>query len=253
MVFISFVFINFRKKLIISKFLILLIFIFSCLVLARYNYLKWGSPTTFAPMQFHEQLIGNDRGKKIESLPNLSFGRLIYSVDYYLIPTYNAFIKNKYGYIYKDNWLSDVDYKKFDYIESKYTIILMLPILCFFCFRGFFYFYRSLNFSNIFKLKFDPLTLLVISSSIPFVFILLVHSLALRYRGDMYPLLIVLGSVGIGSIIKPKNFIKNLFGCIVLLVISFGFAFQSIIVERQLSGIFSENEILPITWINFIK
>ena len=216
-----------------------LFFIISAVMLGVYNNLKWKSPFTFAPMQYHEQLIGNARGVKLETLPSISTGRVPYLLDYYLLPTVNSINKNILGIISFDKSIVTYDDSKFDYTEPKYTIVVMVPILITLAILGLYsVFSNSLRFFYInsrekFIFTMDiPIFIAIIGASIPFTFILLVHSFAMRYRADMFPLLIILGSYGVGFYLTNYGNIKSFFIGVILAVVTLFFSLQSIIVER---------------------
>ena len=207
-------------------------FVGSCFLLGSYNSKKWGSPLTFAPMQYHEQLVGNDRGRKVEKLPSVSFLRLPDAFDYYLLPTLRPLKSGYFGFIGVDRHIFNLKFENFDYVEPKYTIQIMLPILSLLAILGVIS-YKRFAASKSLK-EITPISLLYLAAGIPFFFILLAHSMALRYRGDMFPLLIVLGSGGIGGLFYSgkewKMFIASLFLCL----ITFIFVAQSVIVERYI-------------------
>lgn len=218
-------------------------FVGSCFLLGSYNSKKWGSPLTFAPMQYHEQLVGNDRGRKVEKLPSISFLRLPDAFDYYLLPTLRPLKSDDFGFIGVDRHIFKLKFENFDYVEPKYTIQIMLPILFILAMLGVIAYKRFATSKSIKEII--PISLLYLAAGIPLFFILLVHSMALRYRGDMFPLLIVLGSGGIGSLFYSgkewKIFIASLF----LSLITFVFVAQSIIVERYVIVYRDCNSITP--------
>jgi hypothetical protein len=216
-----------------------LFFILSAILLGVYNNLKWNSPFTFAPMQYHEQLIGTARGIKMETLPSLSIERVPFLVDYYLLPTAKSINANSLGIVSFDKSIVKYDDSKFDYSEPKYTVVIMAPIFIILASLGLFSviynFSRSLHTNISKKIIFTknlPILFAIIGASIPFIFILLVHSFAMRYRADMYPFFIILSSFGIGFYLSDYGNIKSFFIGLILAVITLFFILQSIVIER---------------------
>lgn len=172
-----------------------LLFLSFVVLLGLLNYQKWGSPFEFAPLAFHEQLIGTDRGYQASNSSSFSMMRIPETLTYYFsVSKTNLDWTSPFIHIGGSDLYFDWAY--FDYREPRYSIGLILPLHILVGAFGVFSLVRQseLTYGNQ-----QSLYLYGVVSIIPGLLTLMLISMALRYRTEFYVLL-VFGSVIGGSI-----------------------------------------------------
>lgn len=201
------------------------IFLIGVLSLLFLNYLRWGDVFEFSPLRFHEQLIGTERGRLASINPALSPSRIISSLVYYFGVSSSG-IKNIFPYIQIDTFNAGPGIY-YDYIEHRISFLLSLP------------FHIAVAMISLFSLKNDingarsnyaNISVILIAFT-PILIILMAISLAIRYRSEFYPLLIVLDMFLVVRALKCNRSL-TLWSILIISVISLLIVLNSVVVER---------------------
>jgi hypothetical protein len=206
------------------------LFIFSLALLALLNYKRWGNPFEFAPLIYNEQLIGTERGRMTAMAANLSLERIPETLDYYFAVSRSNFSLHHPFISFGRAILPVRSY--FDYIESYYSITLSLPFYIMTSLLGWYVlFSQQLLNINIKQKKYFKLYFFI--SIVPSLFILMIYSMALRYRSEFYVFFIFNSMIGIAYLQKNINKKKILAIAIFVTLMSFIFVVNGLFAERR--------------------
>ena len=174
-------------SIIFSAFLGLLLF---------FNYLKWGNPFEFYPLQYYK-MWSEEQKLRYFSHGALNLSRLPETISYYFLPV-------------ADNFSSDAPFIQmassaqfgnsgiFDYREPRLAISLTEPIPVLLFLIGLIVLpWAILNRKGKIYLALIPAA---VTSLVPIIFILSIHSLSIRYAGDFLPAIIIFSLIGLTQI-----------------------------------------------------
>jgi hypothetical protein len=185
------------KSILGNPFLIanILIFGFFLGALLAFNYAKWGNPFEFYPLQYYK-MWSEEQKLRYFSHGALNLSRLPQTLAYYFLPASDNFSSTA-PFIHMGSSAQFGGDGTFDYKEPRLAISLTEPIPVILFLIGLI----SLPWA-IFKhrgtayLSFIPAAL---TSLIPIVFILSIHSLSIRYAGDFLPAIMIFGLFGLSQ------------------------------------------------------
>lgn len=203
-------------------------FILALLLLALLNYARWGNPFEFASMQYNEQLIGTERAGLIALMPSLSLYRIPETLEYYFWIARDNFSLHlpfitacKPGALFK--WLY------FDYQERAYPITLAFPLHVLTGILGIGALFRWIKTNDHLKRIFQ---MYFFVSFIPGLLMLMIFSMALRYRGEFYTSLIFSSMIGVSYLQKFSSKKKIIITAGVLTALALALAINTLFVER---------------------
>ncbi len=204
------------------------LFVVALLLLAFLNYQKWGNPFEFAPLAHHEQLIGNERGRMAAISPSLSINRIPETVGYYFLASNTNFSFHP-PIINIGNYVKFFDWTYFDYKEGSYSITLILPFHVLGGLLGVFILFGwkkfNLNLKKIFQLYF-------FISVIPALLMLMMISMALRYRAEFYDFFLFSSMIGIINLQNAFSKKKILIIAFSVTLVAFALVFNGLFAER---------------------
>ena len=245
------------KSIIGNPILIANILIFAIFLgaLLAFNYAKWGNPFEFYPLQYYK-MWSEEQKLRYFSHGALHLSRLPQTLAYYFLPAADNFSSTA-PFIHMGNSAQFGGDGTFDYKEPRLAISLTEPIPVILCLIGLI----SLPFTVLKRcskicLSFVPAAL---TSLIPIVFILSIHSLSIRYAGDFLPAIMIFGLFGLSQIILVgrKLFITPIANQITwrkflrapLAFIAGGIIICSLYLSA--SGVLLQNEIWKYAFLNF--
>lgn len=207
---------------------IYLIYIIGLAFLGYLNYKRWGNVFDFAPLQFHEQMLGNKRGELAAISPSISLYRIPDALTYYFgIFGGNLNLSPPFVHGVTKEFFFKLGY--FDNREMNYSIPLLLPVNFLLSVYGFFLLlknYKIFSKENLYKLLF----LIFVCSVLAFIMLTLI-SLALRYRGEFFPLLSITSMIGI-LFLSNKYSDKTIRISFIFTTVAFLFVVLGLIPER---------------------
>lgn len=188
-----------------NKFLIssILLFAFSVGSLLTFNYIKWGKPFEFYPLQYYIMMSDAQKARYFAH-GALSFDRIPQTFSYYFLPSPDNFSTS--APFIKTGSISHIgDTSSFDYIsEPSLPITITQPLAILLSLIG--VLSAPLLFLQRKKKMYRALIPSSITTLIPIVFILCVHSLSLRYMGDFLSAILIYALIGLSNL---PNLIPN--------------------------------------------
>ena len=190
---------SFRESLWNNKHLKVNILLFAIFVVALlgFNYIKWGNPFEFYPLQYYIMMSDEQRTRYF-SHGALSLERIPQTLQYYFIPSEDNFLSTR-PFIKMGEWIQFGGLNTFDYKEPSLAISLTQPIPIFLFMSGLICMLIGIIKKNIKNYSF--LYPAAITSLVPVFFILNIHSLSLRYTGDFLPAVMIFGLFGLSKIL----------------------------------------------------
>ena len=238
-----------RENLFNNSHLIPSAIIFGCLLagLLAFNFLKWGNPFEFYPLQYYKMW---DEAQRIKYFSHgaLNLMRIPETFTYYFLPSADNFSTSSPFIALGDSGQFGIS-GAFDYREPTLPLSITQPISILFALIGI----LSIAW-KILKRQSNALAYLfpaVSASLIPIFFILSIHSLSIRYAGDFLPAIVLLSLYGasqLGALNRsfnvPAKIFQQKFGslwCSSVMLASV----ITILISAYLStaGIFLQNEL----------
>lgn len=238
---------NYKKKYLVISTLIFTIFL---ILLGGMNYAKWGNPLQFAPMDKNVQFMGNggERAKHFLKYGSLRIDRIPQTISYYFLVSSDNYQKEPpFIKIGNHNYFQGFT-DSFDiYNERTLPLPVVFPLIFLMAIYGIF----KLIQDSIFKREKQKILFLwpsVIATSICTLCICMIITMAIRYRGDILPLMSLCYIYGIISLqnsiytifeSSTKGKILNKDFLIISLIIFLGlislyFMTESILLERAM-------------------
>lgn len=186
------------KSILSNRSLVISCIIFSALLglLLLFNYLKWGNPFEFYPLQYYK-MWSEEQKARYFSHGALSLTRIPETLSYYFLPVADNFSATA-PFIKMASSAQFGDSGIFDYREPRMSIFITEPIPVFLFLIG----VITLPWA-IMKRKGKIYLALIpaaVTSLIPTLFILSIHSLSIRYAGDFLPAIMIFSLVGLTQI-----------------------------------------------------
>lgn len=185
------------KSIFGSSTLITNILIFAILLgaLLAFNYAKWGNPFEFYPLQ-HYKMWSEEQKLRYFSHGALNLSRIPQTIAYYFVPSVDNF-SSTVPFIQMGSSTHFGSNGLFDYKEPRLAISITEPIPVIMFLIGLVTLPLAIfkNRSSIY-LSFLPAAL---TSLVPIIFILSIHSLSIRYAGDFLPAIMVYGLFGLSQ------------------------------------------------------
>ena len=186
------------KSVLSNKALIISSIIFSVFLglLHLFNYLKWGNPFEFYPLQYYKMWSEEQKVRHF-SHGALNLTRLPETLSYYFLPVSENFSATA-PFIQMASSAQFGNSGIFDYREPRLAISLTEPIPVLLFLIGLI----TLPWA-IMKQKGKIYLALIpaaVTSLIPIIFILSIHSLSIRYAGDFLPAIMIFGLIGLSQI-----------------------------------------------------
>lgn len=189
-----------------NKALIIGSIIFSAFLglLLLFNYLKWGNPFEFYPLQYYK-MWSEEQKLRYFSHGALNLSRLPETISYYFLPVADNFSSTA-PFIQMASSAQFGNSGIFDYREPRLAISLTEPIPVLLFLIGLIALpWAIMKRKGKFYLALMPAA---VTSLVPIIFILSIHSLSIRYAGDFLPAIMIFSLVGITQIclsIKRNN------------------------------------------------
>jgi hypothetical protein len=202
-------------------------FMLALLFLAYLNYSKWGSPFEFASLAQHEQLLGTERGRMAAISPSLSINRIPETLDYYF--SISALNFNSHPPFIQFGGNSTPLRAYFDYKEAYYSITLLLPFHVLAGLLGGYILFRRSKYNCNSKKYFQ---IYFFISIIPALLMLMMISMALRYRSEFFAVLIFSSMIGIVYVQNTFSRIKIFLTAILFTLIAFVLVLTGLFTER---------------------
>jgi hypothetical protein len=186
------------KSVLSNKALIISSIIFSVFLglLLLFNYLKWGNPFEFYPLQYYK-MWSEEQKVRYFSHGALNLTRLPETLSYYFLPvsenfsTTAPFIKMASSAQFGNSGI-------FDYREPRLAFSLTEPIPVLLFLIGLIALpWAILKRKGKIYLALIPAA---VTSLIPIIFILSIHSLSIRYAGDFLPAIMIFSLIAFGQI-----------------------------------------------------
>ncbi|NQW58434.1 MAG: hypothetical protein HQ456_06960, partial [Polynucleobacter sp.] len=186
------------KSVLSNKVLIISSIIFSTFLglLLLFNYLKWGNPFEFYPLQYYK-MWSEEQKLRYFSHGALNLSRLPETLSYYFLPVADNFSSTA-PFIQMASSAQFGNSGIFDYREPRLAISLTEPIPVLLFLIGLI----ALPWA-IMKRKGKIYLVLMpaaVTSLVPIIFILSIHSLSIRYAGDFLPAIMLFSLVGLVQI-----------------------------------------------------
>lgn len=169
--------------------------------LLTFNYIKWGNPFEFYPLQ-HYIMMSDEQRTRYFSHGALSLERVPQTLQYYFIPLEDNFSPTR-PYIKMGEWAQFGGSSTFDYKEPSLAISITQPIPIMLFISGLIYMLTGALKSH--RKSYSFIYPAAIVSLVPVVFILSIHSLSLRYTGDFLPAVMIFGLLGLSKILEAIN------------------------------------------------
>ena len=170
----------------------ILIFAIFLGTLLAFNYAKWGNPFEFYPLQYYK-MWSEEQKLRYFSHGALNLDRLPQTLVYYFLPASDNFSSTA-PFIQMGNSAQFGSDGTFDYKEPRLAISLTEPIPVILFLIGLISLpWVALKHRSKIYLSFVPAAL---TSLVPIVFILSIHSLSIRYAGDFLPAIMLFGLFG---------------------------------------------------------
>lgn len=186
------------RKIVGDRLMIAGLFIFFLFLvgLLAFNYAKWGNPFEFYPLQ-HYKMWSEEQKLRYFSHGALNLSRLPQTLSYYFLPAADNFSSTA-PFIHMGSSAQFGGDGTFDYKEPRLPISITEPIPVILFLTGLISLPWSLfKHPNKTYLSFCPSAL---TSLIPIIFILSIHSLSIRYAGDFLPAIMIFGLFGFSQI-----------------------------------------------------
>jgi glycosyltransferase involved in cell wall biosynthesis len=162
-------------------------------LLLLFNYLKWGNPFEFYPLQ-HYKMWSEEQKLHYFSHGALNLFRLPETISYYFLPVADNFSSTA-PFIQMASSAQFDNSGMFDYREPRLAILLTEPIPVLLFLIGLI----TLPWAVMNRMRKIYLALIpaAVTSLIPIIFILSIHSLSIRYAGDFLPAIMIFSLVGL--------------------------------------------------------
>ena len=175
----------------------ILIFAIFLGTLLAFNYAKWGNPFEFYPLQYYK-MWSEEQKIRYFSHGALNLSRLPQTLAYYFLPASDNFSSTA-PFINMGNSAQFGSDGTFDYKEPRLAISLTEPIPVILFLIGLISLpWAVLKHRSKIYLSFIPAAL---TSLVPIIFILSIHSLSIRYAGDFLPAIMIFGLFSLSQII----------------------------------------------------
>lgn len=186
------------KSVLSNKALIIGCIIFGAFLglLLLFNYLKWGNPFEFYPLQYYK-MWSEEQKVRYFSHGALNLTRLPETLSYYFLPVADNFSATA-PFIQMASSAQFGNSGIFDYREPRLAISLTEPIPVLLFLIGM----VTLPWA-VMKRKGKIYLALIpaaVTSLIPIIFILSIHSLSIRYAGDFLPAIMIFSLIAFGQI-----------------------------------------------------
>jgi len=191
---------NFHHNLIqvmkVNRQAIIGVALFSLLLglLLLFNFLKWGNPFEFYPIDKYKMLDANELAN-FQKIGALSLYRIPENFAYFFLPYGDNFL-GQAPFIQFGSHHYFTNIGKFNYVEPTLPLTLTIPATVLFAVVG-----LSFSLFNLQRHKTLLFTLFpsAICSLVPMFFILMHHAQSLRYAGDFMPALVIFSGLGLAS------------------------------------------------------
>lgn len=185
-----------KLKLVLSnKSLIIGCIVFSTFLglLLLFNYLKWDNPFEFYPLQYYK-MWSEEQKVRYLSHGALNLTRLPETLSYYFLPVLDNFSATA-PFIQMASSAQFSSSGIFDYREPRLAISLTEPIPVLLFLIGMI----TLPWAIMKRKGKIHLALIpaAVTSLVPIIFILSIHSLSIRYAGDFLPAIMIFGLIGL--------------------------------------------------------
>jgi hypothetical protein len=194
------------KSVLSNKALIISCIIFGAFLglLLLFNYLKWGNPFEFYPLQYYK-MWSEEQKVRYLSHGALNLARLPETLSYYFLPAADNFSATA-PFIQMAGSEKFGNSGIFDYREPRLAISLTQPIPVLLFLIGLIVLpWAIMKRKGKIYLALIPAA---VTSLVPIIFILSIHSLSIRYAGDFLPAIMIFSLIAFGQIcvsIKPVN------------------------------------------------
>lgn len=191
------------KSILVNPTIITSILIFAIFLgtLLAFNYAKWGNPFEFYPLQ-HYKMWSEEQKLRYFSHGALNLSRLPQTLVYYFLPASDNFSSTA-PFIQMGSSAQFGSDGTFDYKEPRLAISLTEPIPVILFLIGLISLpWAVLRHRSKIYLSFIPAAL---TSLVPIVFILSIHSLSIRYAGDFMPAIMLFGLFGLSQVLLVSH------------------------------------------------